>query len=132
MTALKDLRTVERSRLDYALVGLIILVIVLGLAKQLGQAGLVAGFAALLTYIAESPGSLRQRAGGMLGFAVFCFVQILLVGLIGSSDLALLILLFAVSFVCSRSYSSKGYSPSRGSGLSGPTWSFPSPSCFLA
>ncbi len=58
MTTLKDFRTVDRSRLDYALVGAIILVIVFGLAKQLGQAGLVAGFAALLTYIAESPGSL--------------------------------------------------------------------------
>ena len=101
MTTLKDFRTVDRSRLDYALVGAIILVIVFGLAKQLGQAGLVAGFAALLTYIAESPGSLRQRAGGMLAFAIFCFIQILLVALVGNSDVLLLILLFAVSFVCS-------------------------------
>ena len=101
MTTLKDFRTVDRSRLDYALVGAIILVIVFGLSKQLGQAGLVAGFAALLTYIAESPGSLRQRAGGMLAFAIFCFIQILLFALVGNSGLPLLILLFAVSFVCS-------------------------------
>jgi len=101
MTTLKDFRTVDRSRLDYALVGAIILVIVFGLSKQLGQVGLVAGFAALLTYIAESPGSLRQRAGGMLAFAIFCFIQILLVALVGNSGLPLLILLFAVSFVCS-------------------------------
>ncbi len=101
MTTLKDFRTVDRSRLDYALVGAIILVIVFGLSKQLGQAGLVAGFAALLTYIAESPGSRRQRAGGMLAFAIFCFIQILLVALVGNSGLPLLILLFAVSFACS-------------------------------
>ena len=101
MTTFKDFKTVERSALDYALLGLIVLVIVFGLSGLLGQAGKLAGFAALLTYMVEMPGSLRQRGGGMLVFAVFGFMQILLVALIGNSGLPLLILLFAVSFACS-------------------------------
>jgi len=101
MTSFKDFNTVKRSPLDYGLLALIVLVIVFGLSKQLGQAGTLAGFAALLTYIVETPGSLRQRAGGMMVFWAFGFIQILLVALIGNSGLPVLILLFAVSFVCS-------------------------------
>jgi hypothetical protein len=101
MTTLKDFRSVERSRLEYALLGLIVLVFVFGAAKLLGQTGMVAGWAALLTYLAEAPGSLRQRAAGMMAFAVFGFIQMLLVAWVGSSGWPLLLLLFAVSFACS-------------------------------
>ena len=101
MTSFKNFNTVKRSPLDYGLLALIVLVIVFGLSKQLGQAGTLAGFAALLTYIVETPGSLRQRAGGMMVFWAFGFIQILLVALIGGTGLPVLIILFAVSFVCS-------------------------------
>ena len=101
MSALRDFRTIERFRLEYAFVGLVILVFVLGAANLLGQTGLVTSFAAIFTYLAESSGNLRQRAGGMLAFAVFGFVQILLVALVGASGWPMLVLLFAVSFICS-------------------------------
>jgi len=101
MITFKDFNTVKRSPLDYALLFLIVLVIIFGLSKQLGHAGMLAGFAALLTYIVETPGSLRQRAGGMMVFWAFGFIQILLVAWIGNTGLPVLILLFAVSFVCS-------------------------------
>ena len=101
MTTLKDFRSVERSRLEYAILGLIVLVFTFGLSKLLGQTGLVAGWAVLLTYLAESSGSFRQRAGGMATFTIFGFIQILLVALVGGSGWPLLLVLFAVSFISS-------------------------------
>ena len=101
MTTIKDFRTVERSRVEYALLGLIVVVFVFGAAKLLGQTGLVAAWGALLTYLAEPAGSVRQRLGNMGTFAVFGFVQILLVALVGDNTGLLLLLLFTVSFVCS-------------------------------
>jgi len=99
---MKDFGTVERSRTEYALLGFIVLIFVFGVAKLLGQTGLVAGWGVLLTYLAEpAGGSVRQRAGNMGAFAIFGFIQILLVALVGGDTLGLLLLLFVVSFISS-------------------------------
>ena len=98
MTMIKDFRATPRSRAEWALLGTILIVFVLGVAKLLGQPGLVASWAVLMTYLADSAGTYRQRLGGMGTFAAIALVQLVLVGLLGDELAPILVLLFGASF----------------------------------
>ena len=100
MTTLKDFRTIERSRVEYALLGIVVCYLSLGQQSFWGRQGWspLGGAANLHCRVS---GTLRQRASGMIAFAVFGFVQILLVAIIGTDSPQILVLLFAVSFVSS-------------------------------
>jgi len=79
-------------------VGLVVF-IVLGITARIEQAGVVAGFAAILTGLAERPGSLRERTFDLTVFTILGFVPVVAASLIGSVPPALLALLFVLTAV---------------------------------
>lgn len=78
----------------------VILFMVLGMSELLGQSGVIGGFAALLTGIADRPGSLRQRTFGLTLFVGAGYIPIAVTALIGPNHSWLLVLLFIISFCC--------------------------------
>ena len=72
----------------------IVVFMVLGMTARMKQAGIIGGFAALLTGVADLPGSLRQRAFGLTVFVTVGLVPITLASLIGQNRPVQLTFLF--------------------------------------
>ncbi len=75
----------------------LVLFIVLGITARIEQAGVVAGFAAILTGLAECPGSLRERTFDFTVFTILGFVPVFVASFIGSDPRALIVLLFVLT-----------------------------------
>lgn len=87
----------QRFYLEEGLKVALVLFIVLGITARIEQAGVVAGFAAILTGLAERPGSLRERTFDLTAFTILGFVPVVIASLIGSVPPALLALLFVLT-----------------------------------
>ena len=87
----------QRFYFDEGLKVVLVLFMVLGITARIEQAGIIAGFAALLTGLADQPGSLRERTFGLSVFAILGFMPMVLASMIGSNPPVLLVLLFVVT-----------------------------------
>jgi len=93
--ALERSQTEERKfYLEEGLKVALVVFMVLGITARIEQAGVIAGFAAIFTGLAEKPGSLRERTFDLTVFAIVGFVPVVVASLIGSDPPALLALLF--------------------------------------
>lgn len=75
----------------------LVVLIVLGITKRFEQAGVIAGFAAMLTGLAERPGSLRERTFDLSLFAMLGVAPLILASQIGDHAEGLLALLFVLT-----------------------------------
>ena len=98
MTSATPVKAASVFNINLAIKAVIILFMVLGISKLLGQPGVIAGFAALLTALVDRPGSLRQRTFGLTVFVVLGYLPIAIASALGPNSSALLVLLFAISF----------------------------------
>ena len=77
----------------------VVVFMVIGISKLLGQSGVIAGFAALLTSLADRPGSIRQRTFGLVVFFVAGYLPIAAAALIGADPVGLLAVLAFTTFL---------------------------------
>ena len=87
----------HRFYLEEGLKVALVVFMVFGITSRIEQAGIIGGFAAILTGLADQSGSLRERTFGLSVFAILGVAPMVLASTIGSNPPALLLLLFVVT-----------------------------------